>query len=610
MNRFRYCIWCLVCLVHVGVDTAAIHRVATAEEPTDVDPAVLEAQTHRIEVMRRAATATVSIFGLDGGGGGSGVLISPDGFALTNYHVSSACGDHMRCSLNDGKIYDAVIVGVDAVGDVSLIQLLGRDDFPTAPMGDSSLVRAGQWCFAAGNPFVLASNRQPSVSLGIVSGVHRYQFPAGTLLEYADCLQTDAAINPGNSGGPLFNMQGELIGINGRCSFEKRGRINVGVGYAISINQIRTFLSALKSGRLLDHATLGATLATDDSGKVLVSNILTSSDAYRRGLRYGDEVIRFADRDVDSPNAFKNILGTLPMDLRVPIEIRREGNNETLLVRLAGVHPKEKLIELVSMGLGGVGPKENEKEEENKEEEKPDENQTQASPEYGAPNFELVQSMFQKRPGFSNYYYNQKKRKEIGEQLKALGDFASATEWKLSGHLAGESTQVEMRMEGEHQIVTVGSRTTDYQGDISDWVGERRQGGLAAALRAFRDLLRQGTQTMGEAVYLGTLPVYQGKSTLLSDQTWHECLEFVWLDARVRFYWDADHQSMSLIEVYGDPGTDPAEVYLDDYRPVAAGDSQVQFPHRLRLQYGTEIMLLVELDAVELSSVKSAEGVK
>ncbi|MEO8271984.1 MAG: trypsin-like peptidase domain-containing protein, partial [Aureliella sp.] len=329
----------------------ASSQTLSAAEQTQSDPVpsqVLEAQQQRMAVMERAAAATVSIFGLDGGGGGSGVIVSPDGYALTNYHVSSACGDHMRCGLNDGRVYDAVIVGVDATGDVSLIQLLGRDDFPIAPLADSDLVRVGEWCFAAGNPFVLATNLQPSISLGIVSGVGRYQYPSGTLLEYADCIQTDAAINPGNSGGPLFNMQGEVIGINGRCSFEKRGRVNVGVGYAISANQIKNFLGMLKSGRLVDHATLGATVSTDASGKVLVSNILSNSDAYRRGLRYGDEIIGLADREVRTTNHFKNILGTLPKDWRVPIVIRRDGKTQTLLVRLDGVHSEKQLIDLVN----------------------------------------------------------------------------------------------------------------------------------------------------------------------------------------------------------------------------------------------------------------------
>jgi len=120
-------------------------------------------------------------------------------------------------------------VGIDPTGDVSLIRLLGRDDFPAASIVDSDTVKPGDACFAIGNPFLLATNFQPSVSWGIVSGTHRYQYPAGTLLEYADCIQTDAAINPGNSGGPLFNENGDLIGVNGRGSFEKRGRVNVGV---------------------------------------------------------------------------------------------------------------------------------------------------------------------------------------------------------------------------------------------------------------------------------------------------------------------------------------------------------------------------------------------
>ena len=110
-----------------------------------------------------------------------------------------------------------------------------------------------------GNPFLLATDFTPTVTFGLISGVHRYQYPSGTLLEYTDCIQIDTSINPGNSGGPLFNMDGELIGINGRGSFEKRGRVNSGVGYAISINQIKNFLGQLKAGLDTDHASLGAT---------------------------------------------------------------------------------------------------------------------------------------------------------------------------------------------------------------------------------------------------------------------------------------------------------------------------------------------------------------
>ena len=156
--------------------------------------------------------SAVSIYVPGGAGGGSGVVISPDGFALTNFHVSSPAGTYMRCSMSDGNVYDAVLVGIDPVGDLAMIRLLGRDDFPAAIMGESRTARAGDWCMVIGNPFLLASNLQPTVTYGVLSGVGRYQYPSGTLLEYGDCLQTDASINPGNSGGPIYDSARPLVG--------------------------------------------------------------------------------------------------------------------------------------------------------------------------------------------------------------------------------------------------------------------------------------------------------------------------------------------------------------------------------------------------------------
>ena len=175
-----------------------------AEPPAEV----LAAETQRIAVMAKASGSVLAIFDAAGQGGGSGVVITADGYALSNFHVTHPCGNAMKCGMSDGQVYDAVIVGLDPTGDVALIKLLGRDDFPHAELGDSDRLRTGDWVFAMGNPFLLATDFQPTVTSGIISGVHRYQFPDGTLLEYADCLQTDASINPGNSGGPLFNGQG------------------------------------------------------------------------------------------------------------------------------------------------------------------------------------------------------------------------------------------------------------------------------------------------------------------------------------------------------------------------------------------------------------------
>ena len=628
---------------------------AEEEAATEVSSQVLQAQAQRVAVMARAAEATVAIFGLDGGGGGSGVIVSPDGYALTNYHVSSACGDHMRCGLSDGQVYDAVIVGVDATGDVSLIQLLGLDDFPTAPLADSDEVRVGQWCFSAGNPFVLATNLQPSISLGLVSGVGRYQYPAGTLLEYADCIQTDAAVNPGNSGGPLFNMQGEVIGINGRCSFEKRGRVNVGVGYAISANQIKKFLGMLKSGRLIDHATLGATVSTDASGRVLVSNILNGSDAYRRGLRYGDEILGLADREVRTTNHFKNILGTLPKDWRVPLVIRRDGKTQTLLVRLEGVHTEKQLIDLVNSEAAEARKtphpeldKEPRKDPTDEPQSQPDDSSEDGGQrsdpeaeadsdqpqklEAGQPNKRLVESMLAHRPGFANYYYNLRHRNELWEHLRQQADFVGVADaWTLSGTVAGESTPVTIDLTPERGLLHVGTRTltAELTASISDVVSERRETGLLVALRALQQMLILGPERIGDTVYLGTLPVYPSTSTELAGAPRQPVLQTLWYDATVRFSFDPSTGLVSLVEVFGDAGQDPVELYVDQYAPVASGaaDTAVagvassladgagasdasaekvaarrMFPTRLRLQYGSEPRLLLSIDTVRLGA--------
>ncbi|MBL8848480.1 MAG: trypsin-like peptidase domain-containing protein, partial [Planctomycetaceae bacterium] len=296
------------------------------------DPAVLESQQRRIDLVERIAPGVVAIFSDDANGGGSGVLVSADGFVVTNFHVIEGLGPFMKCGLNDRRIYDAVRVGIDPTGDLALIKLLGRDDFPHAALADSDTVRVGDEAYALGNPFLLATDLQPTVTFGMVSGVHRYQYPAGTFLEYTDCLQVDASINPGNSGGPLFNAAGDVIGVNGRISVEKRGRVNVGAGYAISSNQVRYFLSHLKSGRVVDHATLGATVESNDDGAVVVNEILSGSEAYRRGLRQGDEIVTFGGRPIRSVNQFKNILGIYPRGWKLPLTDRRDGPKHDIVV--------------------------------------------------------------------------------------------------------------------------------------------------------------------------------------------------------------------------------------------------------------------------------------
>ena len=493
-------VWCLVILPQIT-------RAA--------DPVVVSAQQQRVQVIEKVAPSVVAIFAPGGAGGGSGVLISPDGFALSNFHVTDGVGDFMKCGLNDGVLYDAVIVGVDPSGDVALIKLFGREDFPHAKLGDSDLVQSGDWTFVMGNPFLLATDFQPTVTYGIVSGVHRYQYPAaGNILEYTDCIQVDTSINPGNSGGPLFNADGDLIGINGRGSFEKRGRVNSGAGYAISINQVKLFLDHLKSGRIVDHATLGATVSTDDEGNVTVADILEDSEAYYRGLRHDDEIVSFGGRPIGSTNQFKNVLGIYPKGWKLPIVYRRKGEQSEIWVRLRGLH---LLSELTGEKKKGPDPQPKPEEKprkddpkEDKEEKAPKDGQPPQPPMRGhaapPPPPEHLKKFHVKKAGFANYYFNQLAQDRVLKGLAAWGKYEDARgRWKLNGKV-GEATKFEATLTNSGAGLFIGKEA--YLQEFSDLSELRDEppgtGGLLTAWHHLRLLLTQGPQAFTDFYYLGS----------------------------------------------------------------------------------------------------------
>lgn len=317
---------------------AGWHGDAAAQEmPAELE-AVLSAERSRVEVIARVRGAVVAIFGKDRQGGGSGVLYSADGDVLTNYHVASGAGGEGLAGLPDGRLYKWTTVGVDPGGDLAVIRLSPREEggrFPFAELGDSSRLRVGEWCMAMGNPFVLADDYSPTVTLGIVSGVDRWQGgePNPTLLVYGRCVQVDSSINPGNSGGPLFDMAGRVVGINGRGSFEERGRVNVGVGYAISTQQVRLFLAELEAGKVAAHATLDATFA-DRGGAVVCDAIDTGSAIAAMGLRLGDRLVSFDGEAMGSANQLLNALSTLPAGWPVQVTWDREGVAASAWLRL------------------------------------------------------------------------------------------------------------------------------------------------------------------------------------------------------------------------------------------------------------------------------------
>ncbi|REJ87226.1 MAG: PDZ domain-containing protein [Planctomycetota bacterium] len=497
INRLRFACTALFLLATAG-------RAAFA-----ADPAVLEEQARRVELIERISPAVVAIFAAGGGGGGSGVLISADGYAVTNFHVVQGMGPFMKCGLNDRVVYDAVVAGVDPTGDLAVIKLLGRDDFPTAPLGDSDTVRVGDSAYALGNPFLLATDFQPTVTFGMVSGVHRYQFPAGTFLEYTDCIQVDTSINPGNSGGPLFNEAGEVIGINGRISIEKRGRVNVGAGYAISSNQVKNFLDHLKSGRIVDHATLGATVTTNADGAVAVANILEQSEAYRRGLRAGDEIVSFAGRPIRSVNQFKNILGIYPKGWKLPLTYRRDGEKTDIVVRLRALHRAAELMP--QRDRPGQPPGEPNPEEPDPDE--PDEGDPE-QPESTAPMIpagpqppEEYAHMYVQRQGFMNYYFNELERDRAVSAIAGLGDYGQLTGlWELSGHTA-DGREFQFKLGGETAAVKIGDDVAiqPLESDPSD--APPGSGGLLIAMHSMKMMIADPEGYFSEYYYVGSEPL-------------------------------------------------------------------------------------------------------
>ncbi len=553
------CVLCGSYKLLLAVLSSCFLIVTTASADDQALDRLLAEEQARVEVIRRFTPAVVAIFDGQGEGGGSGVIISPDGYALTNFHVTAPCGPAMKCGLPDGQVYDAVIVGIDPVGDVGLIQLLGRDDFPTAPLGDSDAARVGDWVYVAGNPFLLADNLQPSVSYGILSGVRRYQYPAGTLLEYADCLQTDAAINPGNSGGPLFDAEGRVIGINGRGSFEKRGRVNVGVGYAISINQIKRFLPQLKSGRILDHASFGATVATSPGGGVFVDEVLESSDAYRRGLRYGDRITRFGGRDVRTANAFQNALGIYPKWW--PVEVEFSGRDRTLTrdVHLAAYHQEEELYDLVQEEAAKPAedprPKEpDEPGEEDRRRGRPDPLQ-QAKKQTVLP--DVVKQRYTARRGYANYWYNLRKRDQLWDRFQAstpteplLGD------WTIEGVTAAGLPFTLNAAEDEAQItLPQGVFSADFTGRLDEQQSPPGSGGLLLAVRLWQRLLARGPAQYGEVYYHGALPLASKSQPL-------DCLVGLHAGVECRFYFDPASGYLAAIDTFANEWSDPCRITL------------------------------------------------
>ncbi len=566
----------------------------------DVPPAVREAEARRVAVVAKVTPAVVAVCKPGGDASGSGVLIDPAGYALTNFHVTDDVGPVHTCGLPDGELYDSVLVGHDPVGDLALVKLLPKEPgkpFPFVPLGDSDAVKQGDWSLAMGNPFGVARDFTPSVTFGLISGTHRYQPPAGDgILEYTDCLQCDTSINPGNSGGPLFNLAGELVGINGRGQFDKRGRINSGAGFAISVNQCKHFLPHLRAGLLCDHASLGAGVETDAEGgnlaRMLVRQILEDSDAYRRGLREGDRLVRFAGRPLTSVNHYKNVLGIHPAGWRLPLVYRRGTADTAILVR--------------------TQPTRSEAADDPGEQPKPP-RPPKKGPKTDAPQAEPspAAKLYEPKAGFANLHFNRLERDRLLASFRKLtGDpVGLAGPWTISGRVQLSDRKSPFSL----TLADAADGTTEVKlarGTVTDTVqplkpgqplGELLQptgsGGLLASLYLWRRLVALGEKGFESGfAHGGQEPFYPAGTP--APVAWCEVLRTKHAAFEAKWFFQPGNATLVGCEAVFAKDEDPCELVFADPKPV--GDRTL--PHRIEARSGDRRYAVLTVTAYKLGA--------
>jgi serine protease Do len=262
---------------------------------------------------------------------GSGVIISPDGYIVTNNHVIGenvrAASTEVTASLPDKREVRGRIVGTDAATDIALVKV-SLNNLPAVPWGDSSQLKVGEWVLAIGSPFQLSQ----TVTAGIVSATGRAQLG---FADYEDFIQTDAAINPGNSGGALLNTRGELVGINTGI-FSQSGGYQ-GIGFAVPSNLAKKIVTDLMTYGEVRRGSIGyigieqltpqlaEEVGAPNTQGALVSRMNRGSEAYDAGLRPGDVIVGFNGQPISDPAQFSRIVADAKVGSTASIKVLRNG---------------------------------------------------------------------------------------------------------------------------------------------------------------------------------------------------------------------------------------------------------------------------------------------
>lgn len=295
---------------------------------------------------------------------GSGFIISPDGYIVTNNHlIQSANGtgtvDTVTVTLVDRKEYTARIIGRDQLADLALLKIEGRD-LPYVRWGDSTRARVGDWVLAIGNPYGLGG----SVTAGIISALHRGITGVGAYDRY---IQTDAAINMGNSGGPMFDLQGNVIGIN--TALISPTGTNVGIGLAIPAELAKPVIDALRRGERPERGYLGVGLQPVDediAGSLglpkdrgeIVRTVQPGTPAAKAGIQQGDVIVSVGGKEVNPDETVSYLIANTPVRSRIPVVVIRNGRRITIPVTVEQRPTEEELAQQLGTGDEGSGQEE------------------------------------------------------------------------------------------------------------------------------------------------------------------------------------------------------------------------------------------------------------
>ncbi|HDS01444.1 MAG TPA: Do family serine endopeptidase [candidate division Zixibacteria bacterium] len=273
---------------------------------------------------------------------GSGFVIRPDGYILTNNHVVQG-GDKITVTLSDDRTFDAELIGNDPQTDLAVVKIDVRDSLPFIELGNSDDIRVGDWVVAIGNPFP-EQGLDRTVTVGVVSAKSRRDLRFGSdTPEYQDYIQTDASINPGNSGGPLVNLRGEAIGINSAIASPNRG--SVGIGFAIPSNLARIVASDLIEEGKVSRGWLGVMLSeltqdqreasgVDADAGVRIADVIPGSPADAGGLEPNDIVLDFNGKEVPDLYTFRLMVAEREMGEKVDLKINRDGKEKNISIIL------------------------------------------------------------------------------------------------------------------------------------------------------------------------------------------------------------------------------------------------------------------------------------